>query len=252
MALNLQAILNAPIIKLDTIDSTNNYAMQLIDADTAQHGMTIVSDEQTQGKGQRGKKWQDEPGQSVLMSLIVHPGYGLDHQFCFNMCVSLAIADVLQEIYENWDIRVKWPNDIIVNDKKAGGVLIENVIRGNEWVYSVVGLGLNVLQNNFNQDLPFATSLRIESGKNFSVQDLISKIRERIIVYLINNLPAHKLEFLYDEVLYRKGQTQRFSMNNSEFVATVAGVTQGGLLQLKLQGGDIVNYNHGTVEWFWG
>lgn len=226
--------------------------MQLIDADTAQEGMTIVTEEQTSGKGQRGKKWQDEPGQSVLMSLIVHPQYDLDRQFCFNMCISLAIADVLQEIYENWDIRIKWPNDIIINDKKAGGILIENVIRGNEWVYSVVGFGMNVMQDSFGGELPFATSLYIESGKQYNISNLISSIRTRVFTYLANNLPQQKLERLYNEVLYRKDQPQRFLIGQNEFIATVAGVTPNGLLHLQMPDGNVVNYNHGAVEWLWG
>src|SRR5690606_29724577 len=118
----------------------------LIDADTAQAGLTIVTDVQTNGKGQRGRKWLDAPGESLLMSLVVVPEYEIEHQFSFNMAISLAIADYLQHIYENWDIRIKWPNDIIINDKKAGGILIENVIRGNKWAYSVVGIGINILQ----------------------------------------------------------------------------------------------------------
>lgn len=249
LSVKLQALLNAPVIELDTIDSTNNYAMHLIDADTAQPGLTIVADVQTQGKGQRGKKWVDAFGESLLMSLVVKPEYEIEQQFAFNMAVSLAIADYLQEIYENWDIRIKWPNDIIVNDKKAGGVLIENVIRGNQWAYSVVGIGINVLQQQMPADLPFATSLRIQSDRSLVIFDLVSGIRERIFSYLVNKPDPVWLLKLYNDSLFRKDAAQRFKIGNDEFIATIGGATHAGLLQLNLADGNTVNYSHGAIEW---
>lgn len=249
LSVKLQALLNAPVIELDTIDSTNNYAMRLIDADTAQPGLTIVADTQTGGKGQRGKTWVDAFGQSLLMSVVIRPEYEIEQQFAFNMLVSLAIADYLQEIYENWNIRIKWPNDIIVNDKKAGGVLIENVIRGNQWAYSVVGLGLNVLQQDFNNELPFATSLRKQSGNNFIVFDLASGIREKIFTYLVNKPDNARLLRAYNDSLFRKDSLQRFKIGNDEFTATINGATTNGLLQLNLADGNTVNYSHGAIEW---
>src|SRR5689334_16225981 len=91
LAVNSQPISDAPIIELDTIDSTNNYAMRLIDADTAQSGLTIVAGQQTMGKGQRGRQWLDKPGENLLMSIIIAPAYSLEEQFIFNMAVTSAI-----------------------------------------------------------------------------------------------------------------------------------------------------------------
>ena len=121
------ALSEYPIIELDSIDSTNNYAMQLIDANKAQHGLTIVAQKQLAGKGQRGNTWADTPGESLLMSIIAMPDRAIHEQFVFSASVAVAIAKVLQKLNNNWQVNVKWPNDIIVNDKKAGGILIENV-----------------------------------------------------------------------------------------------------------------------------
>lgn len=249
LSVKLQALLNAPVIELDTIDSTNNYAMRLVDADTAQAGLTIVAKVQTGGKGQRGKKWQDSLGESLLMSIVLQPGYEIEQQFAFNMAVSLAIADYLQEIYENWNIRIKWPNDILVNDKKAGGILIENVIRGNQWAYSIVGLGLNVLQKQMPADIPFSTSLSIQSGTRFVIFDLVSGIRERIFSYLVDKPDTDRLLKLYNDTLFRKDAMQRFKIGNDEFMARINGATDGGMLQLNLADGNTVNYSHGAIEW---
>lgn len=252
MAVSLQGLLNAPVIELDTIDSTNNYAMWLIDADTAQPGLTITARQQTRGKGQRGKNWAGVIGESLLMSIVIAPQYSLEQQFSFNMSVSIAIAEVLQHHYEQWDVRIKWPNDIIINDKKAGGVLIENVIRGDKWIYSVVGIGINVRQESFPQDLPFATSLQIEGAKDIKIPDLADKLREWILKYTAQNIPSHCLLKQFHEVMYRKDDRQRFAIDENEFIANVSGVTEDGLLQLKLDDGNIVNYNHGALEWLWG
>lgn len=226
--------------------------MWLIDADTAQQGLTIVAEQQTKGKGQRGKNWNDTPGESLLMSIVLTPVYDIEHQFCFNMAISLALADILQEMYEHWDVRIKWPNDIIVNDKKAGGVLIENVIRGNDWIYSVVGIGINIMQSSFSYELPFATSLHMESKQDISKFDFMSRLRERIIKYTMQYVTPERLLNEYHNVLYKCGDNQRLAIGKNEFIGTVLGVTLDGMLQVQLQGGDIANYNHGAVEWVWG
>lgn len=226
--------------------------MRLIDADTAQPGLTIVSEAQTAGKGQRGRKWVDKPGESLLMSLVLSPGQEIEQQFTYNILLSLAISDYLQETYENWDIRIKWPNDIIINDKKAGGVLIENVIRGNTWAYCVVGIGVNVMQKQMLAELPYATSLFIESGKEFNPDALMNGIRTRIFMYLTQPYKAAKLLAQYNEVLYRNQQAQRFKISGNEVTAKVIGATADGMLQLQHSDGEIISYSHGSLEWFWG
>lgn len=251
MALNLQTIIDAPVIELDIIDSTNNYAMQLIDADTAQPGLTIVAGEQTSGKGQRGKNWEDMPSESLLMSVIVNPGRGLDEQFIFNAAISLAITNVLLSIYESWDIRIKWPNDIIINDKKAGGILIENVIRGNAWVYSIVGLGINILQDNFPRYLPYATSLKYVSGQDFKISDIARQIRTEIIHNVYTQQSAADIINQYNELLYRRGMQQGFWDGNNHWHGLINKVTPQGQLEVQHADGSMVAYTHGTVSWKW-
>jgi BirA family biotin operon repressor/biotin-[acetyl-CoA-carboxylase] ligase len=247
----LIALLEAPIIELDTIDSTNNYAMRLIDADTAQPGMTIVTREQTQGKGQRGRKWVDVPGQSLLMSLITVPPYSLSDQFVFNAAVTTAIVDVLQKLSENWDISIKWPNDIIVNDKKAGGILIENILRGNGWIYAIIGFGLNIKQVSFPAELPYATSLKIASGKEFDTAALRDMLREKILAYTSMPAPANEVMDKYNSYLYRKGKLQSFGNGTDEWEATILHANANGALQVQMADGSIVPYMHGAVVWNW-
>lgn len=240
------------MLYLDITESTNNYAMQLIDADKAQHGTTIVAGAQTGGKGQRGKTWRDIPGQSLLMSIVTVPEYNLDHQFLFSAQVAVAVADALGTLDHSWQIHIKWPNDIIIDDKKAGGILIENIIRGNKWLNAVVGLGLNVLQEEFDPSLPYATSLKMASGKTFNVQDVQQCIREAILSELETKaLPGQIME-RYNTRLYRRGAAQTLLKNDHAFTVLIDGVLPDGCLSVRSSSGIPEQYMHGEVEWKWG
>lgn len=225
--------------------------MRLIDADTAQPGLTIVTGEQTQGKGQRGKKWADAPGQSLLMSIIARPKHLLNQQFVFNAAATTAIADTLQQLYEHWDVRIKWPNDIIINDKKAGGILIENVLRGIKWEYAIIGFGLNIKQEAFPDDLPYATSLKIASGKDFDVNAIRDALRKNILESITEWKPANEVLKHYNDYLYRGGQKQLFRDEEREWEATILHANENGTLQVQLANGRIVSYTHGVVTWVW-
>lgn len=245
------SLLDAPIIELDSIDSTNNYAMRLIDADTAQPGVTIVAGEQTQGRGQRGRTWADTPGQSLLMSIVAVPKWLLNEQFMFNAAATTAIADTLQELYEHWDVRIKWPNDIIINDKKAGGILIENVLRGAKWEYAIIGFGLNIGQPSFPDELPYATSLKIASGKDFDLTMVRDALRKNILESIAVWKPANEVLKRYNDYLLRGGETQFFSDGAMEWEATILHANENGTLRVQLTDGSMVSYVHGAVTWVW-
>jgi len=225
--------------------------MRLVDADTAQPGMTVIATEQTQGKGQRGRQWTDIARQSLLMSIICAPDCPLDEQFVFNGAVAVAVAEVLNGLYEGWDIRIKWPNDIIINDKKAGGILIENVLRGNSWSYSVIGLGLNIAQTGFPSSLPFATSLKVASGREFDVKEIFELIRRNILLKACSSLDIHGIMKDYNDYLYRKDLEQKFTDGSQEWVAIIRSAGGDGMLQVQLADGSVLHYSHGVAHWKW-
>lgn len=246
-----QSLKDAAIIELDTIDSTNNYAMHLIDADTAQDGLTVVARAQTMGRGQRGREWMCGVDDGLLMSIIIAPNSELETQFCFNAHVAVAIAKVLESLHEYWNVQVKWPNDIIVNDKKAGGLLIENVIRGNKWAYSIIGLGLNVRQTTLSSTIPNAVSLAIASGKQFDLKLLAMTIRAAIFALMDEQLFASGNMFFFNEYLFKHDEWQTFTDGVKIWKAQIIGVEQDGKLKTRLENGTIASYIHGTVQWVW-
>ncbi len=225
--------------------------MRLIDADTAQAGLTIVATEQTQGKGQRGRQWKDTPGESLLTSIICCPQCSLDEQFVFNAAVAVAIAEVLNELYEGWNVRIKWPNDIVINDRKAGGILIENVLRGNHWSFSIIGLGLNIAQTEFPAELPFATSLKLASGKDFSVKHIFERLRKNVLSKVGASLNGDVVMKDYNDYLYRKDCDQKFTDGSQEWPATIRSTGSNGMLQVELADGRTLHYNHGVAHWKW-
>lgn len=239
------------IIEHNTIDSTNNYAMLLIDANKAQHGLTITTREQTAGKGQRGRMWVDAPGESLLMSIIISPGQPIREQFAFNASVAVAVAEVLQKIYNKWKVCIKWPNDIIINDKKAGGILMENVLRGNQWAYSVIGLGLNVKQGKMPDELPNSISLKMASGIDFDIKELMNGIRENIIRVANEPMPGEKSMKVYNGYLFKRGMKQAFIDNKYKWTATIVEAKSDGTLELQYEDGSVTYLHHGQVQWVW-
>ena len=131
---------------LDTVDSTNNYAMARIDDGLAKHGMVWFANEQTAGKGQRGKEWASEKGKNIAMSLVLSPEQlKLTSQFHLSAAVALACFEFLSG-YIDGEAKIKWPNDLFWRDRKAGGILIENKLQGKTWKWAVVGIGININQ----------------------------------------------------------------------------------------------------------
>jgi BirA family biotin operon repressor/biotin-[acetyl-CoA-carboxylase] ligase len=177
----------------------------------------------------------------------------LEEQFVFNASIAVAIANVLAHLYEGWDVRIKWPNDIIINDKKAGGILIENVLRGNQWSFSIVGLGVNVIQDSFPSDLQFATSLKLASGgKLFSVPSLFQQLRESIFRQVLDFSSGIDVMAEYNEFLYRKDYYQSFTDGSEEWKAIIRSAASNGQLNVEMADGSIVHYTHGAQHWKWG
>jgi len=238
------------IIEFDTIDSTNNYAMQLIDANKAQHGTVVTAGSQWAGKGQRGRTWVAAPGESLLMSVVVVPARPIQQQFVFNASIAVAIAKYLQNMLAAANVRIKWPNDLIVNDKKAGGILIENVIRGSNWSFAVIGLGLNVNQDAFPQELPHATSLQRAAGCSFQVPELRDGIWSSIMEALSAPFSPEAVMEAYNAFLFRKDELQGFSKDGSTWFARVLQANADGTLSVQ-ESDAVRQYMHGQSTWDW-
>ena len=166
---------------LPSCHSTNEAAQDLLLTD-APEGTIVITDEQIDGKGQRGNVWISDPYLNLTFSLILHPRFlEPNEQFLITIAVSLAIKETLDE-YLPGEAKIKWPNDIYYKNKKIAGLLIENVLRGSSFESCIVGIGLNVNQIAFTDDLR-ATSMKLEGVEENNLNTVLNSLIEHITKY---------------------------------------------------------------------
>ena len=219
------------LIELESVDSTNNYAMARIHEGMASDGLVCLARHQIAGKGQRGKSWLDEPGQNLIMSLVIEPGtLKISQQFLFSTAVALGILDIIRTINNgNWQI--KWPNDIYWNDRKAAGILIESVIQGKNWLFAVVGIGMNLNQESFPDEISNAISLKQITNQNYEpvtiARELVIAIQSRIS--FLRNDPG-KILNEFNQYLYKRNEYLVLKKGNELISTKIIGVNETGEL----------------------
>ena len=218
---------------LASVDSTNNYAMAKIRDGIAKHGDAWYAYEQTHGKGRRGKAWKVEKGKNIVLSIAVATGFlTLYQQFYLSMAVSLGCIDLFKK-YAGDETKIKWPNDIFWNDRKAGGILIENIIKGNVWQWGVIGVGINVNQTEFNLDASFPpVSLKQITGKEFDIIGLAKELHKAIMTRYeeLQKNGVEKMLTEYNHYLFGLDKKVKLKKGNIVFETTVKEVSPQGKL----------------------
>ncbi len=179
--------MNYDIYRFGRIDSTNGYLMKLGDEGFPE-GTVAVADEQTQGRGRFGRKWEAEPLSNLLFSLLLRPEFlKRDEMFILTFSAAVAVAEVL-EVIGGLKPEMKWPNDILLGSKKVCGILLESSFDGDRLNHIVIGIGLNVNQTAFPEEIASrATSLAVFAGRKFD--------REEIFMSVLNGFSR-----TYDEI----------------------------------------------------
>ncbi len=225
------------ILKLNAIDSTNTYLKELMLSKTLDDLTVVVTDEQLKGKGQMSAKWQSEAGKNLTFSVLKKTkNIAVDNRFLLNICVSMAIYNCLKNINVP-NLSVKWPNDILSGTNKICGILIENVLLGNQIRESVIGIGLNVNQLSFD-NLTNVSSLKLLLGKTFVLDELLHDIIKNLeMAFLsIENENASLLWRAYENVLFRKDKPSTFKDIKGEvFMGFVRRVSPQGRLVVELE-----------------
>jgi BirA family biotin operon repressor/biotin-[acetyl-CoA-carboxylase] ligase len=271
--------LGTPFIELQSVDSTNNYALAQVHANLAQPGACYFAHEQTAGKGQHGKSWATEKGANITLSIVLKPGFlQLFQQFQLNACVAVATHNFLNK-YAGPATKIKWPNDLYWQDKKLGGILIENIIGGmvdngwqmteteqlsssvnlhrspvtgyqsSEWKWSIIGIGININQTKFAGDLKNPVSLKQITGQQFDTVQLARELCQKVDHFYkqLMNEEAGALFNVYNQVLYKKNEVVKFKKGNRIFEATVEFINETG--QLVVGHAMEERFNFGEVEW---
>ncbi|MEZ0539860.1 biotin--[acetyl-CoA-carboxylase] ligase [Fibrella arboris] len=231
--------LGQKIVYLPSCQSTNDEAAKLLEQEDVAEGTIIVTDQQTQGRGQRGNQWEAQPGQNLTLSLILKPAFlTAAEQFWLNMAVSIAIQDTLAPLITVAGLTIKWPNDVYVDDRKLGGVLIENTLQGYVLGHSIIGIGLNVNQTAFS--IPTATSLLLESPipDGYSLAGLVTALVEQLEKRYLQLRAGHRqvLRATYLQHLYRYQQLHTYLADGQLFTGSIADLDQTGRLGILSDG----------------
>ena len=165
------------ITRFKTLESTNQYLQNLLNEGIDIVDNIVVTDYQTSGKGQGKNVWESEDGKNLLFSIALDMSFlKAENQFLLTQIVSVTMINVLKKYLPEESLSIKWPNDIYFNDKKIAGILIKNEIRGMMMGTSIIGIGLNVNQTSFNEDLPNPISMKMITGNDFELEELLSAI----------------------------------------------------------------------------
>lgn len=272
--------IGSPFIELQSVDSTNNYARGQIQAISltdqpgsqtgrqglTQHGMVIFAHEQVAGKGQWGKTWTSEKGANIALSVIIDPQpLLLSQQFQLSACVAVAVHEFFIK-YAGEEAKIKWPNDLYWQDRKAGGTLIESgvssgqsavsnrqpVVGGQQpgsWDWAIAGIGININQTSFSPKLPNPVSLKQITGKNFDpvalAKELCTILDQKFFLLINGGFDRIYQQYLLQ--LYKRNETVRFTKDNRVFEAVVKNILPSGRLVVRHAVEE--EFDFGEVEW---
>lgn len=256
--------LGQPFTVLPVVDSTNNYAMAQAQAGKAAHGSVFMALEQTAGKGQRGKQWVAQPGENIAISIVLDPSpLNISQQPLLSFASALACYDFYKKYAGEENTRIKWPNDLYWQDRKAGGILIESIIGANSvengikesetrWKWAVIGIGININQVVFPGNLINPVSLKQITGKTWDPLQLARELcdcmdfRFRWVI----QRPATEITEEYNSCLYKLNESITLRKDAIQFNTVFTGVNEWGQMITK----DAMErvFALGEVEWVIG
>jgi BirA family transcriptional regulator, biotin operon repressor / biotin---[acetyl-CoA-carboxylase] ligase len=236
------------ITTLDKTESTNAYLQNLVQKKKKAEDKllsidipefyTVCTNFQTNGRGQKENVWHSDPEKNILLSTIIYPCIDAEKQFYVNMAITLGILDFCNRTISHKGFSIKWPNDIYYNDKKLGGILIEHTIMSNKILYSIVGIGLNINQIHFPENIPNPISASQICGISFQVEQCIRHLLSDIISRYTHSLKnPEKLKKEYLDSLYRFNKLNQFIYNKSSVFAKITDVNLYGMLCLTTNEG---------------
>jgi len=238
------------LIKLDAIDSTNDFLKEMSKKQIVENFTTVVAKTQTKGKGQMGSTWDSESGKNLIMSILIKDILkNTDEIFHLNVAIALSVIQLLEDLNLP-KLSIKWPNDIMSDNKKLCGILIENSFKSDNKIESIVGIGLNVNQKAF-ESLPKASSLAVVMHKEFELdlilEQLIFQIKKNCSLILSNQSAVLWNQF--HQYLFKINIPMAFEdANQKRFMGIIQGVSNEGMLELLLEDDSIMTYGIKEIQ----
>ena len=233
------------IYHFESLPSTNSKLLELSKKNAK--SWTVVSTfEQTAGKGYSGNQWTSEPNKNIAVSVLIKSELNYSELIYFNQWLCNTFAEYLISFSD--EVYVKWPNDIIIHNKKVCGILIETH-RSESQLNIISGIGINVNQSNFKL-LPKAGSLSTQSGQQFDLEEILSDLLTELVSShkQIENREWENIFSNYNQNLFRLNQASEFMIKEEEFEAIIRGVDESGQLILENAAGELMKYPHKSIE----
>lgn len=228
----------------ETIDSTNKKAKELAKAGCL-HGTLVTADAQEAGIGRRGRSWSSEKGAGIYMSIVLRPEIETENASMLTLVAAMAVEQAVKQIVSNdkpnAEVLIKWPNDIVLEKKKLSGILTELTLNGTAIDFVVVGIGINVNNQQFPEEIAHtATSLQRELGCDIDKELLITEVWKRFAVYYEMFLQTRDLSLFqkeYESVLANKENQVKVLDPQGEYTGTAKGITKTGELVVDTEAG---------------
>lgn len=245
----MDQIIGNLIVRLEVIDSTNNYAKQQIMENELAEGTVFLTYEQTSGRGQQKNAWESEPRQNLLFSIVLCSDFiEMRRQFQLSKVISLGIYSAINKYVSG--VKIKWPNDIYVGDRKLCGILIENSVMNGVLNNSIVGIGLNINQTVFRSDAPNPVSLKMLTNQHYDCEVILSEVLSEIDKYYCMLRDGHDewidREFL--TALYRLNEMHLYKSEDGLFEGQIVGVNEIGQLLIRKKDGKVLEFHFKEVE----
>lgn len=230
-------------IRLKETTSTNNYLRGLVGKEQLPEGSVVVTDFQTAGRGQVGNSWESEGGRNLMFSVILYPDFlPANRQFLISQIAALSVKETLDQYTDG--ITVKWPNDIYWKDRKICGMLIENDLTGQSLFCSVIGIGININQQEFRSNAPNPVSLTQITGREYDLDEILNSFLERLYNRYLGLIREQEDEIRNDYMaaLYRGKGFHAYRDEQGTFQARIRGIEPTGHLILELNDGEVRRY----------
>ncbi|HMP30709.1 MAG TPA: biotin--[acetyl-CoA-carboxylase] ligase [Saprospiraceae bacterium] len=237
-------------LHFETITSTNDIASYLLSKTAPIDGTAISADFQSAGRGQFGRTWEGHMSQNVAVSIIYQPNFiNILDQFYLNKAIALAVFSTVSTFVSSADVKIKWPNDIYVNDAKIAGILIQNTLQGNKIKYAIIGIGINVFQKDWTHLSSKATAISNYNDSLASTEQVLQCLFYHLDIQYIKLMQKafSTISEQYNALLFKKDEFITFTIENNTQSGVIQSVDNLGRLQIKTDLGTQF-FEHGTIK----
>ena len=241
--------LGSTVFRFDSLPSTNNLAWEMAQSGKGE-GTAVIAREQTAGRGRQGRAWSSPPGAGLYVSLILRPRVRLAASPIIALSAAIAVQETLEQVYRV-PADIKWPNDVLARGRKICGILVEAAIEADKMLYAVMGIGVNLGQSKFPDELKeTATSLLIECGQSVTPDEFMERLLDRLDYWYRQAIaePQAVIARWKELSSYACGCPVRVEAPGGVIEGTTRGITETGALIVELGSGEMREIVSGEVR----